>query len=164
MPLQVAYAKTIHTFQGLSAGKVECGEGNVRTPYECIVCDPDKKQFEGKNLGLFYTALSRARSLGDPDGLNSAIYFTGTDFNEERFRDLIRRKDSEDMFQVAMKRKRWVQRLEANTVDDEFSEGEMNIVLQWADKYRSNEKELLGVIDKYTQSIDGNQAATFDSI
>ena len=45
--------------------------------FDVIVCNPDESKYEGKFLGLFYTAVSRATTLGDDDGLNSALYFTG---------------------------------------------------------------------------------------
>ena len=41
----------------------------VRTdnPVQRTICDPGTKKFEGQNIGLFYTILSRATSLGDCD-------------------------------------------------------------------------------------------------
>ena len=50
------------------------------------------KKIEGTSLGLFYTATTRATTLGDDDGLNSAIYFSGTRFREERIRGLTKLK------------------------------------------------------------------------
>ena len=91
LPLTLAYARTIHKFQGQSAGPVD--KGKIPNIYGCIICDPDKSEVEGRALGLFYTALSQATTLGDDDGLNSAIYFTGEDFNEKRIRNLGKRKN-----------------------------------------------------------------------
>ena len=109
MPLDVAYARTIHKFQGLSAGPVD--DGKVPNMYECIVCDPDEKKFEGSALGLLYTAVSRATTLGDDQGLGSAIYFTGSEFKERRIRRLTKLKDSDEDFKAAQKRQKWVQYL-----------------------------------------------------
>ena len=53
-----------------------------------IICDPDEKHYEGVAIGLLYTAVSRATTLGDDDGLNSAIYFTGTAFKRSRIANL----------------------------------------------------------------------------
>ena len=92
LPLTLAYARTIHKFQGQSAGPVD--KGKIPNIYGCIICDPDKSEVEGRALGLFYTALSRATTLGDDDGLNSANYFTGEDFNEKRIRNLGKRKNN----------------------------------------------------------------------
>ena len=66
------------------------------------------KKFEGTSLGLFYTATSRATTLGDDDGLNSAIYFSGSQFREERIRGLTKLKNSDQDFIMAKKRKKWV--------------------------------------------------------
>ena len=76
--------------------------------YQCIVCDPDEKKFEGTSLGLFYTATSRATTLGDEDSLNSAIYFSGSQFKEERIRGLTKLKNSDQDFIMAKKRTKWV--------------------------------------------------------
>ena len=65
VPLEISYARTIHKFQGLTAGTVD--EGKIPNMYQCIVCDPDEKKFEGTSLGLFYTALSRGTTLEDDE-------------------------------------------------------------------------------------------------
>jgi hypothetical protein len=110
IPLQLAYARTIHKFQGLSAGPVD--KGKIKNPYECIVCDPDKKQYEGACPGLLYTATSRATTLGDvKTGKSSAIYFNGPHFKEERVRRLMHCKDSNKMYVKATKRDQWVKYL-----------------------------------------------------
>lgn len=72
-PLDLAYARSIHKFQGITVGKSSNGEpSNV---YEVVVCDPDDRVFEGRWPGMLYTIVSRGNSLGDPDGRNSAVYF-----------------------------------------------------------------------------------------
>ena len=106
VPLEISYARTIHKFQGLTAGPVD--PGKIPNMYQCILCDPDEKKFEGTSLGLFYTAVSRATTLGDADGLNSAIYFTGNQFKEQRIRRLTKLKGSDIDFVVAQKRANWV--------------------------------------------------------
>ena len=102
VPLEVAYARTIHKFQGLSAGPVD--KDKVPNLYQCIICDPDEKKFEGTGaLGLLYTAVSRGTTLGDTNGLNSAIYFDGKDFRRERIQRLAYCKDSNQLFKMATK-------------------------------------------------------------
>ena len=105
-PLEISYARTIHKFQGLTAGPVD--PGKIPNMYQCILCDPDEKKYEGTSLGLFYTAVSRATTLGDENGLNSAIYFMGNHFKEERIRRLTKLKHSDLDFVVAQKRAKWV--------------------------------------------------------
>ena len=68
--------------------------------FQCIVCDPDKREAERSALGLFYTALSRATTLGDKNGDNSAIYFIGDNFCEERIRNIGRLKQTDDDYKV----------------------------------------------------------------
>ena len=106
VPLELAYARTIHKFQGLTAGPVD--KGRIPNIYECIICDPDEKKYEGSSLGLLYTALSRATTLGDEHGLGSAIYFIGSDFKAEQITRLTKKKNSDECFVQAQKRQKWV--------------------------------------------------------
>jgi len=101
MPLTLAYARTIHKFQGLTAGPVD--EGKIPNMHNVIVCDPDEKHFEGTAIGLLYTAVSRATTLSDDDGLNSAIYFDGNCFKANRIRNLIIKENGGGEFEGAKK-------------------------------------------------------------
>ena len=69
----------------------------------CVVYVTLMKKFEGTSLGLFYTAISRATTLGDDDGLNTAIYFSGSQFKEERIRGLTKVKNSDQDFKKKKK-------------------------------------------------------------
>ena len=106
VPLTLAYARTIHKFQGMSAGPVD--HGKIKNMYDVIVCDPDEKSFEGTALGLLYTATSRATTLGSDNGLDSAIYFTGQSMRPDRIRNLTKKTDSNEEFEKAIKRRYWV--------------------------------------------------------
>jgi hypothetical protein len=162
VPLQVAYARTIHTFQGLSAGPTPTGE---QSQYESIVCDPDDRRYEGLNLGLFYTALSRARTLGDDDGLNSAIYFTGADFCEECFRNLAFKPTSFEEYPLANKRTVWVDHLIKHIHPDEFDHLQCDNLLLWATTNVVARTELLDIIDKYTHQLhDSTTAPSIDML
>ena len=68
IPLQLSYARTIHTFQGTSVG--ETPQGHTQNPIKRIICDPGPHNFEMKNPGLFYTLLSRATTLGEAKKIN----------------------------------------------------------------------------------------------
>ena len=72
----------------------------------------DEKKIEGTSLGLFYTATSRATTLGDDDGMNSAIYFSGNQFKEKHIRGLTKLKNSDQDFIMAKKRQKWVEFLQ----------------------------------------------------
>ena len=87
VPLQVCYAKTVHTFQGHNAGEVQ--EGQVPNPIKRIICDPGPRSFEGNNPGLLYTICTRATTLGDfDDPMTSALYFDGSNMCDDRVLDL----------------------------------------------------------------------------
>ena len=109
LPLTLAYGRTIHKFQGLQAGPVE--KGKTPNTYQCIICDPDDKSYESSALGLFYTAISRATTLGDYSGIGSAIYFTGSDMNEDRFRHLKKKPKGDGFFELAIDRDLWCEHL-----------------------------------------------------
>lgn len=79
--------------------------------YEVLVCDPDEKSFEGSALGLLYTAVSRATTLGDDSGIGSAIYFIGSAFKETRIRNLTCKLNTNHEFELAKKRRYWVQHI-----------------------------------------------------
>ena len=129
IPLALSYARTIHKFQGQSAGPVD--DWQIPNMLQCIFCDPDRREREGTALGLFYTAISRATTLGDKSGNNSAIYFTGEDFDEVRIRNIGRMKRSDDDYRKVQDRAIWVEYLENNKLSREELEAN-NEALQWA--------------------------------
>ena len=106
VPLTLAYARTIHKFQGMSAGPVD--KGKLPNPYSCIICDPDTKEAEALQTGLFYTAVSRSTTFGNDLGENSAIFFMGNDFNAERIRNINKKKNSTEYYANFYKRQKWV--------------------------------------------------------
>ena len=68
VPLTLAYSKTVHTYQGQSAGPTD--EDKPQNAVQRIICDPGTRAFEGTNIGLFYTILSRATTLGDTSSMS----------------------------------------------------------------------------------------------
>lgn len=152
----LAYARTIHKFQGLTAGPVD--KGKIPNIYECIICDPDKKSFEGSALGLLYTALSRATTLGDDNGLNSAIYFTGLEFKEDRVRNPCEKKGTTINFQKAVHRNLWVEHLQLQTLQTTIwvhdnVEQDMEFYLNWANVTQISPDNLRAVIDDYVRQV-----------
>ena len=63
VPLRLAWGTTIHKCQGMTVG--------VGEPFRYVVIHPGKHDFEAKNPGALFVALSRAKSAGgegiDPD-------------------------------------------------------------------------------------------------
>ena len=112
VPLTLAFGKTIHTFQGSSAGPV--AEGQPPNAVQCVICDPGTRQFEGVCPGLFYTVLTRATTLGEEgDHLSSALYFQSKNMNKDRITNITRGTKGYEYSKVTQ-RKKWVEYLEEN--------------------------------------------------
>lgn len=109
MPLESAYAITIHRCQGLEAGF----DANDR--WNRIVIDPSDTDWEIRhNLGTAYVSTSRARSLGSSKEkypTDSALYWTGTGAGTERLKNCKYKKSGEEC-EAYRKRKAWVDYLE----------------------------------------------------
>lgn len=149
LPLTAAYARTIHKFQGLSAGPVD--PGKIKNMYECIVCDPDCKKYEGKASGLFYTAVSRATTLGDDYGLGSAIYFTGSELNEERITKIgIYAPPKSGPMLNFSRRDTWVKHLESNTKSSSLDRKARKRLIKWCKQNRVTFDQLDERIKQYT--------------
>lgn len=147
MPLCLAYARTIHKFQGLSAGPVD--KGKIPNMYECIVCDPDKRHVEGSALGLLYTAVSRATTLGDKNGIGSAIYFTGDSFTESRIRNLGKIKNSTEDYKRIKQRNLWIDFLKLHKHESCMTQQQALHIINWARCSRISRKGLFDHIENY---------------
>jgi hypothetical protein len=131
LPLELAFARTLHRFLGLSAGPVD--PGKIENATTLIVCDPDIRGVEGKATGFFYTLISRATSFGDPNGLNSAIYFIGPNVTKERIQNLTLKSNTNTTLVNVQRRSAWVQHLEANTIDlSSITQRQMQETFAWA--------------------------------
>jgi hypothetical protein len=111
LPLALAYGKTAHTFQGATVGPVQ--QGRPENPIKVIIVDPGNRGFEGNNVGLLYTLLSRATTIGTPSERgSSAIYFTGDNYNRTRITNLT--TGSSGTYVKAKLRNAWVAYLRSN--------------------------------------------------
>ena len=146
-PLTLAWARTIKRFQGQSAGPVD--EGKIPNLFKCIICDPDERKFEGSALGLLYTAASRGTTFGDDDGLGSAVYFIGKEFDEKRVRAIGTKLKSTDQYERAKKREQWVLFLKQHTHKGTLSQHEREEVLQWASNTKIQYNTLYDRTKKY---------------
>ena len=107
VPLILGWGITVHRFQGQSAGPVDVNK--MPNPYECLICDPHDSSAEITHLGVFYTAISRATTLGDDDGLNSAFYLEeGKEATENCMRNIGQKKNSRDYRDTFAKRAKCV--------------------------------------------------------
>jgi len=156
VPLCLSYARTIHKFQGMSAGPVD--PGKIPNIFKCIVCDPGERHVEGSALGLFYTAVSRATTLGNDDGVGSAIYFTG-DFDQTRIRNIGKMRQSGEDYVRVKARKQWVSYLQRNVVTSSLSSKKQKSILRWASTHKVCYDSLFHRINEYT-SINCFNAAS----
>ena len=149
VPLTLAYAKTIHTFQGGTAGPTE--DGKPDNPVKRIVCDPGTRSFEGINIGLFYTILSRATTIGDTNDTqhpkDSAIYFIGDNMNRERVSDLTLSKTGEP-YRKVQKRTAWTNYLRQHTHASGLSKEEQSSLIEWV-QTTTIDKDLLRQVIQY---------------
>ena len=127
--------------------------------FEVVICDPDEIQFESTNLGLLYTAVSRATTLGDDDGRNSAIYFftkrgdssdSCKDFDGGRIRNIGKCKQGGQDYTRLNNRKQWVKHLSNNTRETHLSPTDQDRVLEWSKSNRVCYGELYNRISLYT--------------
>lgn len=136
-PLVLSFARTIHTFQGQSAGPTN---SKVKNPILRIICDVGTPRFESQNIGLLYTAISRATTIGLPDNgrIDSAIYFTQS-LDRTRL-DRLTTKSDETEYDMIKKRNTWVAFLNKNMTKEESKIDEMKIktLFDWADTQHYN--------------------------
>ena len=127
--MRLAFAQTIHTFQGQNAGPVEPGQ--APNAVQKLVCDPGTRRFEGNCIGLFYTLLSRVTTFGNPlDKFSSAIYFTGTNMNMNRVLN-ITLTEKGHMYAMAEKRKQYVSYLQQHEHDAQMSKIDQMRIIEW---------------------------------
>ena len=116
-----SWSRTFHTYQGLQAGPPQ--KGKPEHLYHRVILDPDKRDTEKTQTGLLYTGISRGTTLGDQDGLNSAVYFDSEHFSKEsntrdRVLKLTLQQNNIHEFTKVTKRRQWVNHLESNTQDN----------------------------------------------
>ena len=138
-PLDLSFGMTAHTFQGQSAGPVD--HGQPKNAVDCIIYEPGTNRFEGSNPGLLYMGVSRATTAGTGQ-LDSAVYFTGPNMNRHRILNLTKQRDGTTFYKKVQLRNAWIQRLNENTTNVEFTTEERKELLQWARTYKMTTEEL----------------------
>ena len=138
-PLDLSFGMTAHTFQGQSAGPVD--HGQPKNAVDCIIYEPGTNRFEGSNPGLLYMGVSRATTAGTGQ-LDSAVYFTGPNMNRHRILNLTKQRDGTTLYKKVQLRNAWIQRLNENTTNVEFTTKERKELLQWAGTYKMTTDEL----------------------
>ena len=155
IPLTLAFGKTVHTFQGQNAGPVD--EGKPPNSVQRIICDPGTRSFEGTNIGLFYTILSRATTLGTTSDdvppsdrfKDSAIYFIGNNMNQARIRKITTQINGQPYKKVS-KRTAWVNHLKQYTHQSGFSETKKRKLFSWATTTQVSREQLKAIIKHHS--------------
>ena len=130
IPLKIAYGRTLHTFQGQTAGPVP--KGKTKNAVQTIIVHPGPKSFETINPGLMYMALSRATQLDTGEGrLDSAIYFSSWDMDPYRLKSMTCNYHGEEYYKPKMRRK-WITKLEKNTRRTKMKKSRRKEILSWA--------------------------------
>lgn len=96
-PLELAFATTIHKFQGREAGKSE--DEMVNT----LFIDVGEQKREIDNPGILYVGVSRGKTLGDAGRQNnrtSSLYFIGSNMSHNRVMNLGKKADGEDALYI----------------------------------------------------------------
>ena len=132
-------------------------EGKIPNMFDVIVCDPDESRYEGKFLGLLYTAVSRATTLGDDDGLNSAMYFTGDCVKEDRIRSIGKKIRSQDDYLNVMRRSIWVQHLKDHLYTSPLTKAQKKNLFSWAENASISYNELFDRIHEYKRALAPTQ-------
>jgi hypothetical protein len=103
------------------------------------VLEPGDRKFEGNYVGLFYTAMSRATTIGNMgDRMGSAVYFDSPHFSKERFTNLTRQKNGQ-MYHKALLRQIWVRFMkEKNKNRKQYTKEEMKKLFHWITSNRIN--------------------------
>jgi hypothetical protein len=148
IPLTLAFGKTIHSFQGGSAGPVRPGQ--PPNSVECIVCDLGKKDFEMMCPGLTYTLMSRPTTLGDRNDRykSSALYFQN--LIPDRLMNLTTTQAG-TVSERVRRRQEWVRYLEDHTISPSFSEVEIGSLMAFVKETRLDRNDLQCLVRNYTK-------------
>jgi hypothetical protein len=148
IPLQLCYAKTIHKFQGQSAGPVALNQ--QPNPHQRIVINLGTRQFEGAHPGLTYTGLSRGTTLGLFDDIStSAVFFDGPDIYPARFTDISKSPTTGQEYKLVQMRSQWVTFLTNHTIVSGFSGIEIGGIFSWSLDFRPNTCVIQQFFDKF---------------
>lgn len=156
VPLGLAYAQTIHRFQGLSAGPADDGE--APNMFDAIVCDPDGSHFEAQFPGLLYTAVSSATTLGASNELDSALYFTGKSITHDRLNRTGKYTGTpgwpgwpQNTYRNIHFRSEWVQHLRDNIRSSCLTTIQKENLFTWAEGTSINYSDLIQRVNEYQQ-------------
>jgi len=141
-PLELAFARTLHTFQG--------GEAGHGKPIPAVVVEVGTSQFEANNVGTLYTSISRGSTTGNGNPDRSTIFFSGVNACKKRLQDTFHKKssfNSEQLLDKVKRRMRWIKKLLAGKRGNHPSAEEKEELQEWAMNFQMDRFELDELID-----------------
>lgn len=145
VPLSLAFAKTVHTFQGANVGPTHPGQ--PPNAVKRIIVYPGPRSFEGKNPGLLYTIISRVTTMGNPqDKFSSAIYFDGMDATTERYINITLGANGKQYAKVT-DRKNWIQYLDKHCTQREEIPEHKRFTTDWINKKQLDLQQTKNLLD-----------------
>jgi len=121
--------------------------------FKTVIIHPGTRRFEGNSPGTLYVAVSRGTTLGDADGLGSAIYFLDKSTSYDRFKYVKFKTNKDEMYDRVVLRERWVEKLKLNTKHSTMTEGQIKDILQWSETTRIDGERLASNITRF---VDAN--------
>ena len=143
-PLQLAFARTGHKFQGQQVGP--------NHSIQAMIADPGTHKYESMSPGYTYMLCSRVSTLGE-DANNSALYFYGNNVNENRFTNLISTKTGEK-FVTVQRRDNWIKFInqQKQTTDLDLHANTKRNLKIWATTTKIGREELSNIIHYHAHS------------
>ena len=130
IPLVLAFARTIHTLQGVSIGPTKPNQ--PENAYNYIIVSVGPKFFESRWPGHSYVVLSRPTTIGSemhPE--ESALFFTGNHAIPARFQNIHLIESKQTVAEKWAKRKRWIEHLQNNEITVKLTKKETMKVFDW---------------------------------
>jgi hypothetical protein len=150
VPLNLAFGRTGHSFQGMNVGPVSIGQ--PPNMFQKIICDLGLKSFEGLNPGFTYSIFTRCTTIGSPtDKLSSALYFFGKNLCDERISNLSINSKGFQYNKVSL-RENWIKYLTKHTHKSNLNLTEKQKLFKWANSSTYTEHQLLQMIKKLTST------------
>lgn len=130
IPLALAFAKTIHTLQGLSIGPTKTDQRKNSIQY--LVASIGSKTAETRWPGLTYVVCSRSTTIGTSnDPTTSALFFSGNDAIPKRFQDIHLNDSTKQPGKKWQNRNQWMQYLKSNEIRVEYNSKEAQNLIDW---------------------------------
>ena len=150
----IAWAKTIHTFQGQTVGFPK--ENGPRYTAKRIIVDLGKWSMEALCPGLSYVALSRATTIGKvgrtdnipTKTLDSAFYFRAGTF-PQGIQDLTTLVNSTDEYLKVKARSNWVNYLKTKETNIHYTTQEEKNILAWFEGKSISYTDMIHYIGKH---------------